>query len=116
MLNFEIFHDSLLWNDFSKQQTKPRNIPLTVPEVIQELALGIVGTNFEGQIERSARGHDPKILIEHDKRFSNRVDDRARKFPGVLDLGELFTKHGDNPRRRESTELSVFGEPNRSRR
>ena len=71
MLDFVVFHGSLLGNDFSKQQTKLRNIPLTVSEVIQEFALGVVGTDFECQIERSARGNDPKILIEHNERFSN---------------------------------------------
>jgi hypothetical protein len=66
---------------------------LTLSEVIQEFALSVVGIDFERQIERSARGNDPKILIEHNERFSNRVDDSVRKFPGILDLGELFFEH-----------------------
>ena len=94
MLHFIVFHGSLLGKDFSKQQTKLRNIPLTVSEVIQELALSGIGIDFERQIERSARGNDTKILIEHNERFSNRVDDRMRKYPGILDRGELFSEHG----------------------
>src|SRR5258707_1729630 len=93
MLDFVVFHGSLLGNDFSKQQTKLRNIPLTVSEVIQEFALSVVGIDFECQIERSARSNDTKILIEHNERFSNRVDDSVRKYPGILDLGELFSEH-----------------------
>src|ERR1700686_5473371 len=103
MLDFVVFHGSLLGKDFSKEQTKLRNIPLTVSEVIQEFALRVVGIDFERQIERSARGNDTKILIEHNERFSNRVDDSVRKCPGILDLGELFTEHvsehGGHPRR-----------------
>src|SRR5258705_9914460 len=103
MLDFVVFHGSLLGNDFSKQQTKLRNIPLTVSEVIQEFTLSVVGIDFERQIERSARSNNPKILIEHNERFSNRVDDSVRKYPGILDLGELFSEHvsehGGNPRR-----------------
>src|ERR1700732_5099143 len=93
MLDFVVFHGSLLGKDFSKQQTKLRNIPLTVSEVIQKFALRVVGMDFECQIERSARGNDTKILIEHNERFSNRVDDGVRKRPGILDLGKLFSEH-----------------------
>src|SRR5258706_14877485 len=104
MLDFVVFHGSLLGKDFSKQQTKLRNIPLTVSEVIQEFALRVVGIDFERQIEGSARGNDTKILIEHNERFSNRVDDNVRKRPGILDLVKLFSEHdsehGGHPRRR----------------
>ena len=94
---------------------------MTVSEVIQKFALRVVGSDFERQIERSTRSNDPKILIEHNERFSNRVDDSVRKYPGILDLGELFSEHvsehGGHPRRgRESTELSVSGAPIRCRR
>ena len=91
MLDFVVFHGSLLGNDFSKQQTELRNIPLAVSEIIQELALSIVGIDLECQIERSARGNDPQILIEDNERFSNRVDDSVRKYPGILDLGKLLS-------------------------
>src|SRR6476660_9714957 len=109
MLDFVVFHWSLLGNDFSKQQTKLRNIPLTVSELIQEFALSVVGIDFERQIERSARSNDPKILIEDNKRFSNRVDDSVRKYPGILDLGKLLSEQVGCPR--ESTQLSVRGAP-----
>ena len=55
--------------------------------------MGVVGIDFERQIERSARSNDPKILIEHNERFSNRVDDSMRKYPSIPDLGELFSEH-----------------------
>jgi len=57
------------------------------------VCLSVVRIDFERQIERSARSNDPKILIEHNERFSNRVDDRVRKYPGILDLGELLSEH-----------------------
>src|ERR1700681_3065799 len=120
MLDFVVFRGSLLGNNFSEQQTKLRNIPLTVSEVVQEFALRVVGIDFERQVERSARSNNPKILIEHDERFSNRIDDSVRKYPGILDLGELFSEHvsehGDTLVGRESTELSVLGAPIRCRR
>src|ERR1700738_4045743 len=113
MLDFVVFHGSLLGNDFSKQQTKLRNIPLTVSEVVQEFALSIVGIDFECQVEGSARSNDPKILIEHNERLSNRVDDRVRKCPGILDLGKLLSEHvfehDGSPRRG----LSLRGDPAR---
>src|ERR1700730_719496 len=93
MLDFVVFHGSLFGNNFSEQQAKLWNIPLTVSEVIQEFALSVVGVDFKRQIERSARSNDPKILIEHNERFSNRVDDSVRKYPGILDLGELLSEH-----------------------
>src|SRR3984893_11634024 len=103
MLDFVVFHGSLLRKNFSKQQTKLRNIPLTVSEVIQKFALRVVGIDFERQIERSARGNDNKLLIEHNERFSNRIDNSVRKCPSILDLGKLFSEHvsehGGHPRR-----------------
>src|SRR5580704_5165576 len=93
MLDFVLSHGSLLGNDFSKQQTKLRNIPLTVSEVIQKFALRVVGIHFERQIERSARGNDTKLVIENNERFSNRIDNSVRKCPSILDRGELLSKH-----------------------
>jgi hypothetical protein len=66
---------------------------LTVAEVIQKFALRVVGIDFERQIERSARGNDTKLLIEHNERFSNRIDNSVRKCPSILDRGELLSKH-----------------------
>src|ERR1700731_3936352 len=103
MLDFVVFHCSLLGKDFSKQHTKFRNIPLTVSEVIQKFALRVVGIDFERQIEGSARGNDTKLLIEHNERFSNRIDNSVRKCPSILDLGKLISEHvsehGGHPRR-----------------
>jgi hypothetical protein len=93
VLDFVVFDVSLLGKDFSKQQTKLRNIPLTVSEVIQKFALCVVGIDFERQIERSARSNDTKLLIEHNDRFSNRIDNSVRKCPSILDLGELLSEH-----------------------
>src|ERR1700680_2574315 len=89
MLDFVVFHGPLLRKNFSKQQTKLRNIPLTVSEVIQEFALRVVGIDFERQIERSARSNDTKFLIEHNERFSNCVDDSVRKRPGIRSPVEI---------------------------
>jgi hypothetical protein len=69
------------------------NIPLTVSQVIQELAKGIVRFDFECQIEGLACGNDTKILIENNERFSNRIHDSVSKFPSFMDVGELFSKH-----------------------
>jgi hypothetical protein len=93
MLNFIVFHGSLLRKDFSQQQAQLWNIPLTVSQVIQELAKGIVRFDFECQIEGLACGNDTKILIENNEGFSDRVHDSVSKFPSVLDVGELFSKH-----------------------
>jgi hypothetical protein len=67
----------------------------------------MVGRDFECQIEGLARSDDTKILIENNEGFSDRVHDSMCKFPGVLDVGELFSKHAATLAGRESTELSV---------
>jgi hypothetical protein len=51
MFDFVVFHGSLLRKDFSKQQAQLWNIPLTVSQVVQELAKGIVRLDFECQIK-----------------------------------------------------------------
>src|ERR1700737_4411695 len=93
MLDFVVFRGSLLRKDFSQQHAKLRNIPLTVSQVIQKLALGMVGFDFECQIEGLARSNNTKILIENNERFSDGVQDSVSKFPGVRDVGELFSRH-----------------------
>jgi hypothetical protein len=93
VFDFIIFHGSLLRKDFSQQEAQLWNIPLTVSQVIQELAKGIVRFDFECQIEGLARCNDTKILIENNERFSDRVHDSVGEFQGVLDVGELFSKH-----------------------
>src|SRR4029453_14371585 len=93
MLDFVVFHGSLLGNVFSNTKTESRNIPFTVSRVIEKFALSVVGIDFERQIERSARSNDPQILIEDNERFSNRVDDSVRKYPRILDLGKLLSEH-----------------------
>ena len=71
----------------------------------------------ECQIKGLARSNDTKILVENNKRFTDGVDDCVCKGPGVLDVGELFLKHGGDPRGgREPAELSVPDAPNRCRR
>src|SRR5438270_9932889 len=93
MLDFIVFHRSLLRKDIFQQHAERRNIPLTISQVIQELALGVVGFDFESQIKRVVRSNDTKILIEDNDRFSDRLHDSMCKYPGVLDVGELFSKH-----------------------
>jgi len=50
-------------------------------------------------------GQEPKLTGNQPlrERFANRVDDCVRKYPGILDLGELFfehvSEHGGHPRR-----------------
>jgi hypothetical protein len=53
----------------------------------------MVGLDLEFQIEGLACGNDTKILIENDQRLSNRIHDGVRKYPGVLDVNELFSEH-----------------------
>ena len=116
MFDFVVFHGPLFGENFSQQHAKLRNIPLTVSQVIQELALGMVGLDLEFQIERLARSNDTKILIENDQRLSNRIHDGVRKYPSVLDVNELFSEHVKTLAGAGVTGLSVPGAPNRCRR
>ena len=47
MLDLIVLHRPVLGNDFSQQQTKPWNVPLTVAQLVKELALSVIGTNGE---------------------------------------------------------------------
>src|ERR1700730_4180800 len=107
MLDFVVFHGSLLRKDFSQQHAKLRNIPLTVSQVIQKLALGMVGFDFECQIEGLARSDNTKVLIENNERFSDGVQHSVCKFPGVRDVGKLFSKHVESLRGGGSLARSV---------
>jgi hypothetical protein len=106
MLHIVVFHGSSLREIFPQEHAKLRNIPLAVTEVIQELAQGIHGIDFERQIEGLARGNDAKILIKNNKRFPDGVDDSVCKLPGVLDVSELLSKDGETPSGRESKSLA----------
>ena len=41
--------------------------------------MGVLTIDPEGQIEGSARGHDPKIAIEHDQGLGDRIHDGLRQ-------------------------------------
>ena len=90
MLDFVIFHHSALGYNFFQKQTKSWNIPLTITQRVKRPPLSVVAADFECVIEGAARGEHAEILVEHQERFANGIDDRLRKCTRFLDRGEQF--------------------------
>jgi hypothetical protein len=67
--------------------------PFTVAELIEQLVLRVLRIDRESSIERTARGDNAQILVEHDERFAHRVDDRVRERRSVVPVDKLFAEH-----------------------
>ena len=57
---------------------------------VKKPALGVVGTDLEGRIKRAARGNHAQLLVEHENRLADGVDNALSERPGICDLAELF--------------------------
>ena len=79
MLDLEAVHGGLLGNDRLQQDAKGGNVPLAVAERIKQPAPRMLGIDLEGLVERDARRQHAKLVVEHDKRLGDRVDDRLRE-------------------------------------
>src|ERR1700736_6136681 len=74
----------MLRQDFFQENPKFRNVPLTLAQVVEELALGALTIDLECQIKRSARGYHPKVAVEHDQRLGDGIHDGLRQSSDVL--------------------------------
>src|SRR6185437_2015040 len=69
----------LILSDCLQQFAKLWDIPLTIFDLIEQLAANILPGELEGLIKRAARGHDALIRIEHQKRVAHGINDRVRE-------------------------------------
>jgi hypothetical protein len=80
--------------DFFQKHPKLWNVPLSIPQFVQESALGVLGVTLECRIERPARRYDAQIPVEHKDWLADRVDNSLGKCARIRDGGELFSKAG----------------------
>ncbi len=90
MLDLVALHNALPGDDGLQQFSEFWNVPLPVAEGIQKPALGVFRNDLKGRIERSARGDDPQIFVQHKNGFADCIDNGLGKGTGVLDIGELI--------------------------
>jgi hypothetical protein len=91
MLDLVVVHHAVLGHDIFQQQSKPRNVPLTIAQCVKEPVLGIDPGHFECQIKRAARSEDTQILVEDQKRLSDSIHDSLCQCPGLAIFSERLT-------------------------
>src|SRR5450830_1400613 len=77
----------VLGNRFQKG-AKLRDIPLTIVNFINQMPANILIGELEGLVKGSARGDDAQVLVEHQKRVANRINDSVRERDSVWNLDE----------------------------
>jgi hypothetical protein len=98
MLDLVILDLAMLRNDFFQEQSKPRNVPLTIAQSVKQPALGAGLRDLECQIERATRREHPQVLVEHEKRLADGVDDRLGEDAGIFVFDERPIVLHDAPR------------------
>ena len=96
MLDQEIGYLIVLRPDIFQQPAQLRNVPLSVAEFEDQLALGRIAGYVEGLVERPIGRTNPQVGVEHQKRMADRLHDGLRERPrGVhrifraLSLGDV---------------------------
>jgi hypothetical protein len=99
MLDLIILHHAPLGNDLLQEHMKLGNVPLSGTQGVKKPSLGLFGADVEGGIKGSARGDHPEILVEHEDRLANRIDDGACQGAGIRGVGKLFSETGRRHRK-----------------
>jgi hypothetical protein len=55
----------VLRDDLFQQSSKRGDVPLTIAQGIQQLALDLLTVHAERQVKRTAGGDNPQISVEH---------------------------------------------------
>ena len=69
----------------SSSVLKRRDVPLPVPQVVEESAFGLGGVDLERLVERAIRRPDVELRVEDEERLPHRRHDALGVFPGRLD-------------------------------
>jgi hypothetical protein len=59
---------------------------LSAVNLIKQVAADIVAHKPEGLIERPARGDDAQVMVEHDQRVTDGIDDGMRERKSVFEI------------------------------
>jgi hypothetical protein len=73
----------LLGQDGFQQVPQPRDIPLSIPEVIDKLPHGLFRLHLEEITEGAVGGDHPEVLIQGDQGLTHSVDDALGKPEGT---------------------------------
>jgi len=86
MFDLEPVHRGPFGDDRFEQQPERRNVPLAVPQIVEQAAVGLFGIDLEGRVKGAARGEHPKLPVEHQEGFGDSIDDRLGEDLRVEDV------------------------------
>src|SRR5579862_1796968 len=71
-----------------QQLAQLRDVPLAAVDFIEQAPANILGDKPKGFVEGSACGNDTQIMIKHDQRVADGIDDGMRERNSVFDANE----------------------------
>jgi hypothetical protein len=102
VLDLIVLHRAAFQDDFFQEHAQFWNVPLPISQRIEKSPLGVLGSNVECGVKRTARGDDPQMLVENEDRLSYGVDDGLSEGARIRDVRKLFPeideRHEDLPR------------------
>ena len=69
----------MTFNTLFQNCAKLSNIPLTLVNLINQPTADILIDELESLQEGAARGQDTQVVVEHQKRIANRIDNSVRE-------------------------------------
>ena len=85
MFDFIVIELVIFGKHFFQQRPKARDVPLPVPEVVDEIAHRFLRRHLEGFIKTAAGQQDPQVCIQDHKGFTCRFDN-VFKHRSISDL------------------------------
>ena len=113
-----------LRNDVFEERPEPRNVPLPVAQLEDQLAFRLARRHGESPVERAARGNHAQVRVEHEKGLAYGVDDGLGQVMPMRDGGERiafghagspFTSALDHAGTDSGAEARRMGRPNMTR-
>jgi hypothetical protein len=92
VIDLKAIHCGMLGNDRLEQQSQRRNVPLAFPKRKEQPPPRVFRIDLEGLIKGSAGRQHPELIVEHQERLWNGVDDRLRERLRLFDILEI--EHG----------------------
>ena len=84
MLYLEIINAGVLFCDLSQQLPQLRDIPLPVPEFVNQIALSVLFGDLELAIKRAVRDRYSQIVIQNQNGLSRALDKRVSVMTALL--------------------------------
>src|ERR1035437_6744845 len=89
-IDFVSLDRRMIFSDLFQNCAKLRDIPLTIVNLINQTIADIFIDEMKCLIEGAARGDDAQVVIEHQKRVANGIDDGVREGGRVWNSGEGY--------------------------